>query len=255
MSAPTADSYEIMGRQVTLPVEIRRATAFTAGFAVSYDKAAQLISPSGLKPLALPGIPGMEKKTICMLVLVDYIDGDLGPYNEFGVCFMVRDHRANHASSALMDAKGMITGEACALIHQLPVDGEFTRQAGRGIWGYPKIMADFEADHASETKRATVRADDKLILQLNVHKGIAVPDQKASAELTSYSCLDGVTRFTPWRMQARDTRVRIGGADLILGTHPIAEELKFLGLPRRALMTTSVGNFGMSFGRATEIQS
>ena len=27
-------------------------------------------------------------------VLVDYVDGDLGPYNEFGVCFLVEDVRA-----------------------------------------------------------------------------------------------------------------------------------------------------------------
>jgi hypothetical protein len=253
MNIPTADTYDIMGQTVTLPVEIRKATAFTAAFAVPYDKAAQLISPTGLRPLTLPHLPGLGKRTICMLVLVDYVDGDLGPYNEFGVCFMVRDHRAAAESSALLDAKAMVTGDACALIHQLPVDGEFTRQAGRGIWGFPKIMADFDADHASDTKRASVRADGQLIAQLTVRKGIAVPDQKSSAELTSYSYLDGVTRFTPWHMRARDTKVRVGGADLILGTHPIADELKTLGLPRRALMTTSVGDFGMSFGRATEV--
>ena len=32
---------------------------------------------------------------------------------------------------------------AGAFIHHLPVDQEFTLEAGTKIWGYPKVMADF----------------------------------------------------------------------------------------------------------------
>jgi hypothetical protein len=32
--------------------------------------------------------------------------------------------------------------------------------------------------------------------------------------------------------------MRLGGAELVLGSHPLANELRLLGLPRRALFTT-----------------
>ena len=36
---------------------------------------------------------------------------------------------------------------------------------------------------------------------------------------------------------AEGVGIRLGGAALTLGEHPIADELRALGLPRRALMT------------------
>jgi hypothetical protein len=41
--------------------------------------------------------------------------------------------------------------------------------------------------------------------------------------------------------------------DLRLGDHPIGRELGALGLPRRALFSTSIGNLAMSFGDAEKV--
>ncbi len=49
-------------------------------------------------------------------------------------------------------------------------------------------------------------------------------------------------------MNPAGMRTRIGGATLRLGTHPIADELRSLGLPRRALVSSSIGNLAMTFG-------
>ena len=51
----------------------------------------------------------------------------------------------------------------------------------------------------------------------------------------------------------KNTRTRLGGADLQLGSHPIADELRSLKLGRRALMTSSVGHLEMTFEDAERV--
>jgi hypothetical protein len=54
-------------------------------------------------------------------------------------------------------------------------------------------------------------------------------------------------------MTMYDVRYRLGGAQVRLGDHPYAKELASLGLPKRALVSSSAGNVEMSFADAQEI--
>ncbi|NKS52708.1 hypothetical protein GS500_05635 [Rhodococcus hoagii] len=76
-------------------------------------------------------------------MFVDYIDGDWAPTTNSAS----RSWCAITSSAASTTCDGICVpwraARPGALIHQLPVDGEFTLAAGRGIWGFPKIMADF----------------------------------------------------------------------------------------------------------------
>ncbi|MFD4367392.1 acetoacetate decarboxylase family protein [Rhodococcus sp. NPDC058521] len=224
-------AHEVLGRTVNTPVQVRKASAFVAAFTVPSDRAQSTIDYSGLRVLEY-----REGRGICMLVFVDYVDGDLGRYEEFGVVFMVRDRGRS--------SRG-------AFIHRLPVDGDFTLAAGRGIWGFPKTLATFDTDHDSSTKRASLSVDGAAVLDLEVKPGIAVPGRRTEA--VAYSHLGGVTRHTPWDMTPTGVRARPGGATLRLGSHPLAEELRSLRLSRRALFTTSVRNIAMSFGDANDL--
>lgn len=238
-----AGSHRVLGKTVETPVEIREAHAFMAVFSVPTVPTQSLIDYAGLEVLQYR--PG---RGLCILVFVDYIDGDLGPYNEFGVCFLVRNHRST-AASVPRDLKALIRGRAAAFIHQLPVDDPFSLAAGRSIWGFPKIIAEFDAAHSGRHKRSSVSQDGKLIAELSVKPGLPV-SCSGGTSLETYSHLGGVTRHTPWEMNPSGVRTRIGGAELKLGTHSIAEELKALGLPRRALLTSSIANLRMTFGDA-----
>ncbi|MFF0814686.1 acetoacetate decarboxylase family protein [Rhodococcus sp. NPDC003318] len=240
-------SHVVLGQRVETPVQIRQATAFMAMYSVPADTAQRLIDDTGLAILRYR--PG---RGLCGLVFVDYVDGDLGPYNEFGVVFLVRNHRTR-GGSVLGDLRALATGRSGALIRHLPVDGDFTLAAGRGIWGFPKVLADFTADHVSDVKHASVSQNGRLIVDLTVQKGLALPGGAASTTMQAYSCLDGVTRVTSWDWNPDGARTRLGGAELTLGSHPIADELRSLGLPRGALMTTSIPDLGMTFGDATAL--
>ncbi|QXU54197.1 acetoacetate decarboxylase family protein [Rhodococcus sp. LW-XY12] len=240
-------THVVLGKPVTMPVQVRTATAFLGMFSVPVRPAQELVARTGLEILQYR--PGHG---ICTLVFVDYVDGDLGPYNEFGVCFLVRNHH-NRGDGIVGDWRSLVGGQAGALIHHLPVDGDFTLAAGRGIWGFPKTLADFDTDHDSSTKRGSVSADGVLIAELAVAPGFPVPGNGLAASLAAYSHIDDVTRCTTWEMNPSGVRTRFGGATLRLGTHPIADELRSLGLPRRALTSSSIADLRMIFGNATVV--
>ncbi|PXX64025.1 acetoacetate decarboxylase [Nocardia tenerifensis] len=231
-----------------MPVRIRLAHAFMASYLVPVDAAQRLIDYSGLRVLRLPG-----GRAMCSLVFVEYVDGDLGPYNEFGVAFMVRQHTAD-PSVRFGDLRALATSRAGVLIHRLPVDGDFTLAAGRGIWGFPKELADFSVRHDGGVRHGALRQDGALIADLTVRQGIPTPQRRNTASsFDAYSHIDGVTRCTPWRMEPSGVRARLGGATLTLGDHPIAEELRSLRLPRRAVMTSTIDRLAMTFEDAVAV--
>ncbi|MGW0454057.1 acetoacetate decarboxylase family protein [Gordonia sputi] len=248
MSSPS--THTVAGTTLTMPVEVRDARCMAAGFSADADAMARTIAASGASPLRPLRIrPG---RGMVMLVFVDYVDGDLGPYNEFGVCLLVENPAA--PASPLSALGSVVRGDAHALIQRLPVDGEFTRQAGRGIWGFPKFLADFDVDHDGSRKRGSVSEDGRLIASLETAPGLPVPAAPGDAELTAYSRLDGKLRSIPWQLGSLSgVRARIGGATLTLGGHPIADELRGLKLARHAAMTMSVGHLAMTFDDATDL--
>jgi hypothetical protein len=240
--------HTVLGTAVAMPVEVRTAQAATAMFSVPASRAQAMIDHSGLQ--VLPHRPG---RSLVGIVAVRYVDGDLGPYDELGVCVLVRRHDAPPRRTTLGDLRSLVRGDAGVLIHRLPVDGEFTMVAGREIWGFPKTLAEFDTDLTGPDKRVVVRQGGRLVVDLRVRPGLPLPAPGSNLALTAYSCLDGVTRHTSWEMDPHGVRTRPGGADLRLGNHPMARELAGLGLPRRALFSTGIGNLAMSFGDAEPV--
>ena len=238
----SVSQHTIAGTVLTMPVRIRKADQHSAMFSVPAAAAQSLIDYSGLKIFEYR--PG---RAILLQLLVRYIDGDLGKYHEYGTAFMVNKPRAEGAKKGGLRAMG----KAATFIHRLPVDQEFTLEAGRTIWGYPKIMADFNVREGRKFD-FDVSADGQLIAGIEFSPGLPVP-MPAAQDLTTYSHLDGVTRETSSQMRTSGTRTRLGGARIRLGDHPYAKELASLGLPKRAMMTQSVANVEMSFGDARAV--
>ncbi|SON60364.1 hypothetical protein MSIMFI_01858 [Mycobacterium simulans] len=235
----SVSQHTIAGTVLTMPVRIRTANLHSAMFSVPAAAAQRLIDYSGLNVCEyLPG------KAIVMQMLVRYVDGDLGKYHEYGTAVMV-----NPPGSQAKGPKAL--GKAAAFIHHLPVDQEFTLEAGRTIWGFPKIMAGFNVTEGRKFG-FEVSADGQLIAGIEFSPGLPLPTGKSQV-LKTYSHQDGVTREIPWEMKISGLRARLGGARLHLGDHPYAKELASLGLPKRALMSQSAANVEMTFGDAHAI--
>ncbi|WP_084962209.1 acetoacetate decarboxylase family protein [Thermoactinospora rubra] len=233
-------SHLIQGREIRMPVEVREATVCTAMFPVRADAARAVLAYAGVDVAEI--FPGTA---VCTLVFVDYRDGDLDTYHEFGVTFLVRPP-GSAGGPGLRNLR-----DAGAFVHWLPVDQGFTLEAGRGIWGFPKELADIDLRLASPYKRCTVRKDGRMVLDLLIKPGMPVPG--VPVPLTAYTHLDGVTRRVPARARVGGVRVRPGGALIRLGNHPVAKELSELGLPKRALLSSSASRVSMSFGEAEAV--
>ncbi|MFD0685379.1 acetoacetate decarboxylase family protein [Actinomadura fibrosa] len=244
----TAEAHAIQGERVVLPVRIRDAAVASAMFAVPAAAAQAVIAYSGLD-VAEP-LPG---RAICSLAFVRYADGDLGPYHEFAVAFLVRPPGTPPPSGPLGRLRGL--SGVGAFIHWLPVNQEFTLEAGRTIWGFPKELADIPMDLAGRVKRCAVRFGGRTAVELSVRPGVPLPGGAGAPKVDAYSCLDGVTRRTPWTVSPSEVRSRPGGAQVVLGDHPVAEELRSLGLDRaRALSSSTIGHLSMQFEGAEEVR-
>ena len=235
-------NFSIQGRIVRLPVEIRDARSWAATFVVDSRAAQALIEQTGLE--IAPMRPG---KAIASLAAVRYEDGDLDRYNEVAVAFVVRRHDAEPATPGRV-AMEVARNRTGVYIHHLPVDQSFTLEAGRTIWGYPKFMAEIGIDEEPRAATISLRHDGADVLRLTVRRGVKV--WFGVPNLPTYTFMDGVLRRTAWKTFPEGARGRPGGATLELGTHPIADELRSLGLPRRALMTTTVSRVRARFGPA-----
>ncbi len=224
-------TYQILGSQVSTPVQIRDARSWFSTFAVPYANARDLISYSGLEPS-----PMLGKRALVSLGFVRYVDGDLGPYHEVVVAVIVKAPASEK------------NGETGAFIHQLPVNQPFTCSAGRDIWGFPKFVTDIQIDEGVRRDTGTLSIDGEETLKISIAHG--VPTRLPDTSLAAYSCADGILRRTEWRLDGEGSRGRPGGVKIELGNNAFADELRVLGFPRRALMSGSMRRVRMTFGDA-----
>jgi hypothetical protein len=242
-----AESYDIQGRTVALPVEVRRARQWMAAFVVPAERARAIVAPTGLE-VAEP----RAGRALLALAVVRYEDGDLDSYDELAVSFLVRRHDAAPDASARERAREVRRNRAAVYIHHLPVNQGFTLEAGRTIWGYPKFLAEFASRSEGGRTAWTLRHQGAEVLSLTFKDGgLAWPRQRP---LPTYTFLDGTLRMTPWECRLTRVRGRLGGATITLGEHPIADELRSLGLPKRPLMSTGAANLWARFGRAEVVR-
>ena len=214
---------------VSFPVEVRDASMASATFLVPRAGVAALLPP-GLAPVVVA-----RRWAVLALVVVDYRDTDLGAYHEIGTCFLV---------------------QGGAYIHRLPVDGDFTMRMGRELWGFPKWLTTSELSIDGASATCHLMDGDEHILTL-ASRGLpkALPGTRETT-MHAFSYADGIVRRTPWTMRHTGARPRPGGTTVVLGErHPMAQELRSLGLPKRAVLTTIVDRVEASFGEAEVVSS
>ena len=246
-SPPT--SYDIAGRTIDLPVRIRSARQWATTWLVPAAAAQTMIDYSGLE--VVQPVPG---RAVFSLAFVDYLDGDLDTYHEVAFSVLVRSHEATHPATVREHLRAFRTGELGAFIHDLPVDQEFTREAGTTIWGYPKWIADIAITPLNGATACTVTCDGEHQFTLQVRDSGIFP---FPADMPpTYSWRDGVLRRITWDLDVVGGSARPGGARLTLGSSgPLVRTLRRLRLPRRALMSATAPQLSSIFGAPEVIRT
>lgn len=240
MSEGVAREYTIGGRIVKLPVEVRDASSISATFLVPTREVRRRVAFPAIEVAEV--LPG---RTLCTIAGIEYRDNDLGSYNEVGVVFFVRP-AGGSPIPFLGAAMDVARGRLGAYIHHLPVTTSFSCEAGRSIWGFPKLVADIRFREEGNRRAVTLTVDGVPVLTLSVRCGRSERSYP-EARLAAYSGLGGVVRRTRFGSSGEGASFRLGGASLVLGSHAIADELRGLGLPRRALTSACVRHMRMRF--------
>ncbi|HET6817652.1 MAG TPA: acetoacetate decarboxylase family protein [Mycobacteriales bacterium] len=222
-----SEQYDVLGKTVTMPVEVRDATAATAIFDVDVE-AARAVAPDGYE--VIESAPGQAQLAIA---LIDYRDNDLGSYHEVGTILFVRPVGG---------------GPDGTFITHLPVDQEFTCAAGNRIWGFPKSVERIDVTDTETSSRWVLTMDGELVLDLTVPRGSGT-DEMPVMPMTAYTLLDGRPHATTFTQGGTGFAMSFGGdgVELRLGEHPIAKELASLGLPKEPSVATWLQHMRGSF--------
>jgi hypothetical protein len=223
-------SYEIQGRKVAMPVEVRRASNASALYLVPADALRALLPDDAFEPIeAAPG------QTQLILSLIDYVDNDLGDYNEIGVIFFVRPRGSGPESAG-------------SYIHRLPVDQSFTCEAGCRIWGFPKSVERIDYEYGEDGVSGRLEMDGRHAFTLTLPRSGTPEDTDATHGYT-YTYIEGVPHRTPMATGGGAVVNPPGAAcRLELGDHALAGTLRSLGLPKPPLATTWTPHLFGSFG-------
>lgn len=239
---PTPPTHLVQGKLVRIPVVVRDAVGMSGMFPVRSARVRALLPTPRLHPAEW--LPGWS---ICVLAAIEYKDNDLGSYNEVGVNFLV-----TYGDRPPTPLVGLVTasrqGTLGAYVHRLPVTTSFSRDAGRDIWGFPKTVDTITFSDVGPNRICRLDADGAHVLTFAMRRGgtRTLPEMPQDA----YAWRDGMLFKTPSRMAADAVGFHLGGATVTLGSHPIADELRGLGFPRRALSTTWFGHWRATFDDA-----
>lgn len=225
-------SHQILGQTVTMPVQVRDASAASVIFDVDRAAAAAL-APAGFE--VIESAPGRAQFA---LALVDYRDNDLGAYREVGTILFVRPSGG---------------GADGTFITHLPVDEEFTCVAGNQIWGYPKSIEQIGATQSDTSSRWVLTMDNELVLDVTVPRGGG--DEMPMTPMTSYTLLRGAPHVTAFTQGGSGFSMAFGGEGfaMTLGEHPIAKELASLRLPSTPVVTTWTEHMQATFDEPTAL--
>ncbi|WP_051407052.1 acetoacetate decarboxylase family protein [Nocardia sp. CNY236] len=240
--------YLIDGREIALPVVVRDASLLSSTFLVDAAAAQQMIAQSGYRVVKF--LPG---KAIVMLTCVDYRDNDLGDYNEGAINLFVTTPGEKRPLPVVGPLLGLVNGTLKSFIYRMPVDQEFTTHAGRYIWGFPKWITHVDVEFGAQTATGTFVDDGELVYSITTKTG-GTRVQKNQA-ITSLAIRNGRAWKTAGSSRGSGVTFRPGGQVPEIGaTHPLANELRMLGLPKKPLMTISVAKAQMQFGSPESVE-
>ncbi|MEM7413528.1 MAG: acetoacetate decarboxylase family protein [Myxococcota bacterium] len=208
--SPAAE-YTIQGQTVRIPCVVRDASSGTALYMVD-AAAAQKLVPSAFE--VVEAAPGQTQATV---VIVDYRDNDLGDYDEVGIVFFVRP-------------AGQPDAEMGSYIYKLPVNQGFTCEAGVEIWGFPKTVEEIDFNYAETSATCRLSMGGRHVLTLTVPRGGDGTTDDTAA--TGYTMIEGIPHKNEFTRGGSGEQTIPGGEGVVLelGTHPLSDELRSLGL-------------------------
>jgi hypothetical protein len=244
-SAP--GSFEIEGEVLTYPTQFRDGSSAAGLFLVDSAKANDFIADSGFRIAEVA--PG---RGVLAITGVHYTDTDCGVYEETAQAFFVVPRDARRRVPYFGTWADIVTGRSASFTWRLQVTTALSRDAGLRMWGFPKTIEDVAFERKAGAATFHLRMADQDVFRFRVRdRGSRSPAPMTS---TVYSIFEGKPHVSHLAQRYRETGYQFRGGDLELGDHPMADELRALGVGQRALLATWNGHLAFSMTAPTLLE-
>ncbi len=238
----SARRFEIEGRTLGFPSLFQDGSSTVAMFAVPASAAQALIQDSGFE-VAEPWPGG----AIFSLACCHYRESDCGVYNEIAMSFFVKPRHGRPSRipylGTLVD---IVRNDAATYTWRLPVTTKLAHDAGVLMWGYPKTIDEIDFEVRDGRANFDLRVDGREVLHYSA-PATGTQERPPSASAV-YSNYEGAPHVTLLGNRYREVGMSLTGARLSLGDHPIADELRGLGLPKRPIIASWMGKLSFEVG-------
>ena len=233
--------FEIEGQSLGFPSLYQDASSALGLFLVPSRAANALIQDSGFKVAQVA--PGWA---IFSLSCVDYRDSDCGPYREISMAFFVKKYGRAIGIPYLGTWLDIRRDRAATFIWKLPVTTRTAHDAGILMWGLPKTIDEIDFNIADENATFDLNVEGRKVLSYTV-RAVGKSNQPRGTSAL-YSIYEGSPHVTYLSHEYQDMGIQFRGGDLQLGDHPIADQLRSLGLPRQPLIASWIGKLALEVG-------
>jgi hypothetical protein len=225
--------YEVDGFVGWMPWRYHDMEMYLTLHTADFDAAARALPSEVLTPVRWLDGRALVAVSVCYYRSISWSgpDGAAGwatPYGEVGVSVVTSIGAAPRALPVLLN-------NMKSVILHLPVTTREARDVGRGVLGLPKFLADMDFTESPSARSVRVADRDQHILTLTVYpSGPALTD---SSPIVSFSSVGGELRevVAPCLM-TQQYRLGGGGGQLELGAHPVADQIRDLGVAPRPLL-------------------
>lgn len=212
-----------LGHQLAYPTEFRDGSSIMGLFVVPTSAARSRLAGTGFTPAEIA--PG---RTVLSLACVHYTDTDCGNYDEVAMALFV------NSPGYLRTLRRIASGSIGAHSWRLAVTSEASRRCGLEMWGFPKTLEDLRWEVSGGTASMSWHDGDVEVLRFSVPAtGSRTP---ATISPPVYSLMDGKPHIGFLTQRSSGVGYHRRGVSLSLGDHPVAHELREIGLPRAPLV-------------------
>lgn len=226
---PTEKGVDVGSATTDLPYMYYRDDCFLGLFSAEAE-AVRAVLPSGkLHPVTLPG-----GRAVVGVVAFNYLETSSERYGEMVISpVCTYGHQAPPLIPLLLEARYPSFG---GFVLHMPVTSIIARDSGRVIWGYAKFVADMDFEKRPAYQRVRMYEDGAHILTFTVQqRGLPLKDNRPLVSYTVHG--DQVLKTVVPSRAVYQLALRPGSGTLELGDHPLADQLRELGISSTAFLT------------------
>ncbi|MFJ9908201.1 acetoacetate decarboxylase family protein [Streptomyces sp. NPDC101152] len=229
------------GTSVRMPLLTERASSFVGHFLIDAAKVEALMPETDVRPVLVT-----PEHALITVQVMEYLEKNLDPYREFVCGIPVHRSPGENVPVASITEADQLPGNGTYIVH-IAVDSAQALLVGRDVLGFPKVTADVQYSDSATERIAEVSQDGVPIFTLAVERSDG-PHETLRRDFHCYSVspVDNAMYHVPYQLEATATILPgPGHARLVLGSHPVADELRELGVSAHSVGAIFVPQYAL----------